>query len=264
MPFTGFDLKYPEYEVITPQTHLTFNVRTLNVQEEERLKGSLVTPIKVTEHLNKCIWEAITKKPETIKDFESFLKLVTLKDREALLYGLYHITYEEIRNYDIRCGSCKKEYAVTINASDTFNFNGYPGTDNILSKRIPVPLVASKGVNAVIKQPSLFDEIAALRSQGSTPGRTIEIITETLIIDKFEQDVVQAVQPKVYDDRGDIIDAYLSLPARDKRVIYDKYMEEFGNYGISLKMRSYCTHCSAEDTVNIDMVESFFRMVYSS
>jgi hypothetical protein len=85
MPFTGFDLKYPEYEITTPHTNLAFNVRSLNVQEEERMKGSLISPNKITEHLNKCIYETIVKKPDTIKDFEGFLKALTLKDRDALL-----------------------------------------------------------------------------------------------------------------------------------------------------------------------------------
>ena len=101
--FKGFNLKYPEYEVITPQTKLSFTIRSLNVQEEERLKGSLLTPQKITEHLNKCLYESLISKPEVVKDFKTFLENVTLKDRDALLYGLYHITYEEIRNYDIKC-----------------------------------------------------------------------------------------------------------------------------------------------------------------
>ena len=88
--FKGFNLKYPEYEVITPQTKLSFTVRSLNVQEEERLKGSILTPQKITEHLNKCLYESLVTKPEVIKDFKTFLENVTLKDRDALLYGLYH------------------------------------------------------------------------------------------------------------------------------------------------------------------------------
>ena len=80
--FIGFNLQYPEYEVITPQTHLSFTVRTLSVSDEERLKGSLMTPAKVTEHLNKCIYETLVKKPDTIKEYKDFLKLVTLKDRD--------------------------------------------------------------------------------------------------------------------------------------------------------------------------------------
>ena len=263
MPFTGFKAPLPEYEVITPQTKLSFTVRSLNVQEEERLKGSLMTPTKVTEHLNKCIYDSIANKPENIPDYNTFLKQVTLRDRDALLYGLYHITYEEIRNYEIKCGSCGYKYPVTVKASSTFNFTPYPA-DNILTKKKKVKLPVSKGVSAFIKQPSLHDEMTAIRELSSRPGSSLEIIVETLIIDKFEEDTEVKTEPTIYDDRVDIIDAYLSLPAKDKREIHEQYSEEFGKYGIELKMKSFCPECSQEEDVDIDLVDNFFRAVYSS
>jgi len=263
MPFTGFNLKYPEYEVITPQTHLSFTVRTMNVQDEEKLKGSLMSPTKITEHLNKCLYETIVQKPDSIKEFKDFLKLVTLKDRDSLLYGLYHITYEDIRDYDVRCKNCKKDFSVTVSASDTFNFIPYPNED-ILIKRIKVELPKSPGVSAYIKQPTLQDEMEAIQSMSSRPGSTMDIITETLIIEKFEQDIEEKNEPLVINERIDVIDAYRSLPAKDKRAIYERFNEEFGKYGIELKMQVFCQHCGTEDIVDIDLVENFFRMVYTS
>ena len=261
--FTGFNIKYPEYEVVTPQTHLSFTTRSLNVQDEELLKGSLMTPTKVTEHLNKCIYESLVKKPDTIKEFKDFLKFVTLKDRDILLYGLYHITYEEVRNYDVKCKNCKKDFSVTINASDTFNFNPYPG-DDILTKRIKIDLPKTKGVACYIKQPTLEDEMDAIKNMSAHPGVTMDVITETLIIEKFEQDIESVKEPLIITNRIDVIDAYRSLPAKDKRTIYDRFNEEFGKYETELKMRVFCQHCGTEDIINIDLVDNFFRMVYSS
>jgi hypothetical protein len=260
--FKGFDLNYPEYEVTTPHTKLTFNVRSLNVSEEEKMKGSLVSPNKITEHLNNCIYETIVKKPAAIKDYKDFLNACTLKDRDALLYGLYHITYEEVRNYDITCSSCGKTHPVTIQASDTFQFNMYPDKD-ILKKQVKQALPVSKGITAVIKQPSLMDEINAIKQLSNRPGSSIEIITETLIIDSFEQEVTESKKPIVYNERVDILDAYMTLPARDKRIIHKAYNETFGKYGVDLKMKTFCPHCSAEEDVDIDLVSQFFRMVYS-
>lgn len=263
MAFTGFNTKYPEYEIITPQTKHSFTVRSLNVQEEERLKGSLVTPQKVTEHLNKCVFDAIVEKPEAIKTFDDFLKKVTLKDRDALLYGLYHVTYEEIRNYELTCTSCGEKHQVTVKASDTFGFNPFP-KDNVLKDRAKVKLPATKGVEAVVKQPTLRDEVDAIRNLGSRPGSTLEIITETLIIDQFEEESPESKEPSIWKDRVDILDAYMTLPARDKRVIYRAYDEAFGQYGVELKMKAHCPSCSKEDIYNIDLVESFFRSMYSA
>jgi len=258
--FKGFNVKYPEYEVITPQTNLSFHLRSLNVQEEERLKGSLLTPVKISEHLNKCIYEAMTQRPENITTYDLFLKNTTIKDRDALLYGLYHITYEEIRNYDIMCSSCKKEYPVTVKASETFDINFYPN-DDILNKEVMVELPISK-VQAYIKQPTLFDEMITFSSIGSSSAIKLDILSETLIIKRFQYSPENG-DTVVYSEREDVIDAYKSLPSRDKRAIYTKYKEEFGQYGISLKMFSTCVYCGNHEEIDIDLVTNFFRMVHS-
>ena len=263
MTFTGFQVKYPEYEVITPQTKQSFTLRSLNVGEEEALKGSLVTPTKIADHLNSCIFQAIIKKPEGMTTLSDFIKGITLKDRDALLYGLYHITYEEIRNYQLKCKECKTQYDVTVQASSTFNFNAYPG-ENILAERIRFELPVSKGVFVTLKQPTLFDETMGIKSLSTRPGSSLELITETLIIENFEQDVPETKEPIVYADRIDVMDAYMTLPARDKREIFKQYTERLGKYGVELKMQSNCTSCGHSAVHNLDLVESFFRSLYSA
>ena len=263
MTFTGFHVEYPEYEVITPQTKKSFTLRSLNVSEEEQLKGSLVTPNKIADHLNACIFQALVKKPEGATDLPGFLKNTTLKDRDALLYGLYHITYEEIRNYRVKCRDCSHEHEVTVQASSTFNFKPYPGAD-ILSDKIVFELPKTKGVFVTLKQPTLHDEAVGIKSLGTRPGSTLEIITETLIVEKFEQDVPERKVPISYTDRIDIVDAYMALPAKDKREIFKRYTDKFGQYGVELKMQSTCPSCGHSDVHDIDLVESFFRSLYSA
>ena len=262
MPFQGFNVKYPEYEFITPQTQQSFTIRSLNVQEEEKLKGSLITPSKITEHLNACIYDALVKKPDNIKDLNSFLKNTTIKDRDAALFALYSITYEDIRNYQVKCSECQKQYPITIKATDTFNFNPYPGKD-ILTKKVKVDLLKTVGVSVYLRQPTLLDEIKAIRELSSRPGSTVDLIIETLIIEKFVQESETAKEPVEYSDRSDIIDAYLTLPSKDKREIHNQYSEVFGKYGIELKMKSYCPSCANEEEIDIDLVENFFRALYS-
>jgi len=129
---------------------------------------------------------------------------------------------------------------------------------------VTVKLPGSPGVTATIKQPTLFDELSNMKSLMSRPGSTLELITETLIIENFEQDVEEQVEKVMYSDRVDVVDAYLSLPAKDKREIYKQYNEAFGKYGIELKMKNYCTSCGTEDIFNIDLVENFFRSLYAA
>ncbi len=262
--FKGFEVSYPEYEVITPHTGKSYTVRSLNVQDEEKLKGSLVTPTKVAEHLNGCIYSALISKPKEIDSMDSFLKNITLKDRDALLYGLYHVSYEEIRNYEINCKSCGKKHPVTVKASSTFNFKPYPNSKDVLTKTEKINLPGLKGVSAFIKQPTLIDEINNIKLLSNRPGNTLELITETLIIDSFQEFSENSKEPVIYKDRVDIMDAYLQLTAKDKRAIYKTYENTFGNYGIELKMSSVCPSCSHQDIYDIDLVESFFRALFSA
>ncbi len=259
--FKGFQLKYPEYEVTTPQTKQVFTLRTINVSEEERMKASFLSPQKITEHMNRVIFESLVKQPKSITDFQSFLKFTTTKDRDALLYGLYHISYEEIRNYDVTCTSCRKEYPITVKASDTFSAELYP-TDDILRKTVKVVLPVSEGVSAVLKQPTLEDEQYMYTRQSVQPGAMLDILTDTLMINQFEQDIEAQVEPTIYKDRSDIVDAYMTLPPRDRRAIIDAYVENFGKYQVSLKMLASCQHCGNQDLMNIDLMENFFRVVH--
>lgn len=264
MTFTGFQQKLPEYEVITPQTNQSFMVRSLTVQEEEKLKGSLITPQKITEHLNKCIYEVISQLPQGINSFEDFLKSVTLRDREALLFGVHHISYEEIRNYDVVCSNprCGKSYSITTKASNIFNMNPYPHND-ILKKRQNINLPVFQKVLVSIKQPTLKDEISGLKDLGSRPGaNNDQIITILPICGIYEvNDDGDPVQS--FEEPEDILDAYKSLPSKDKKEINKRYTEEFGQYGLDLRVKSVCEYCGEEQEVRVDIVDNFFSMVYS-
>jgi len=251
--FKSFNTKFPEYEVITPQTKLSFTLRSMTVQEEERLKASLVTPAKVLEHLNSCIYDCIVKKPAEIKDFISFQKNITVKDRDALLYGLYHITYEEVRNYEVICSTCSAKNQVTIKATDTFNITPYPDED-ILTKSIRLALPSTVNVTAFIKQPTLEEEQKMIKELNGN-----DAATESLVIEKFEQDIPNSKESIVYSNRSDIYMGYLDLLPRDRKAIYASYIENFGKYGIELKMKVNCVKCGTSDSVNIDLVDSFFR-----
>jgi hypothetical protein len=139
--------------------------------------------------------------------------------------------------------------------------NPYPGT-NIIGKEIQVELPISKGVVASIKQPTLYDESIALKSMGIGVSSNMDLLTETLILTKFQHNP-ESGDTIVYSDREDVIDAYKSLPAKDKRTIYSKYKDEFGQYGILLRMTTNCVHCGNQEAMDIDLVENFFRMVHS-
>lgn len=262
--FRGFtDTKLPSYEILTPQTKQTFMIRSMTVSEEERLKGSFVISVKMIDHLNSCLYKSISSFPPNIKSYEDFLKNVSTIDREALLYGLYHISYDEVKNYDITCGQCEKVYPINVNISDIFSICVYPGDDNILQKRIPVSLPVFSNVKVFIKQPTLEDEFNILKSYAPNLGQTSSIAQEILIIDKFQDFDSSGELVNEYSSTEDIIDAYRNLNVRDKRKIQEEYKNNFSNYSIDLKMNTICPICSHTEEIRVDLVSQFFRMVHS-
>ena len=261
--FVKFNQKLPEYEVICPQSKKSFTIRSMNVSGEENLKGSFIISVKMIEHLNRCIFDSIVTFPPDIQNFEDFLQKVSTIDRGALLYGLYHITYGEIRNYDITCGACENSYSVTIKSDDTFHIKPYDGEDDLYIKIIPVPLEVFSNVVAYVKQPNLKEEFETLKVFSPQLGNQTGIANDILIIDKIEERNDAGDTINLYTSKNDLVDAYRNLSPKDKRIIHRAYENNFGQYAVSLKMKSSCTKCGAVEDVTIDLVTQFLRMVWS-
>jgi hypothetical protein len=104
--------------------------------------------------------------------------------------------------------------------------------------------------------------MAGIKSMVGSVDKSMDLITETLIVDKFQQNPDEG-DTVIYSERADVVDAYLSLPAKDKRQIHKEYRDKFGQYGIQLKMKSNCIHCGEEEEIDLDLVANFFRMVYT-
>ena len=260
--FSGFQIKYPEYEVITPQTLGSFTIRTLRVDEEEAMKASLVTPRKLPEHLNKVLWESLETKPEHIATMDNFLDSVTLKDREALMYGLFHITYKDDHNYNIGCPKCEYNYPVTINISSTFSSSVWEGGEfEILSKRIPIVLPNVNNVTAIIKQPTLRDEKNMMANPMFHSDKNMEVGIQMLVIEKFLTEDEHG-RPVEITGADNIYRGYNGLPSADRKLINKTYVDNFGKYGIDMNMESTCISCGHTHETNIDLVTQFFRSMY--
>lgn len=331
--FRGFDIKYPEYVVVLPQSGQTFSVRGLTVAEVARLKTSSTTPAKSTELINKTLWESIVDKPKSYNTYADFMKGITLKDREALIYGCYVTTFGDDREFNVTCASCGAERALKTKMSDMFQINGYEGSasmvktyqieraseeydpdpvmenqvqkhrgrkskaaaeaestdangedaapveenvseekevkkaasvSDILVAEIPVRLPVS-GVIAFIHQPKLKDEHDILNEISFARKKEVELVNETLIIKRFEIMEPNSNQVRmVIREREDILQGYQSLPNIDRNKISEQYIKAFANYGIELKTKWDCFECEAENSLELDIVRQFFRMVATS
>jgi hypothetical protein len=262
--FSGFNIKYPEYSVITPHTLQEFTIRALSVGEEEKLKASLLTPNKLAEHLNEVIWECLVKKPEEIKTYQDFMNKITIKDRDSLMYGLYHVTYKDIHNYDVTCVQCENVNSIKVNFLKSLKAEMWSSEEekSIIELRESVEFVIAADITAVIRQPLLIDEFNLLRDSAFVSDEIRDLNMQLLIIDKFEMKKEGVKTPDTVEDRDNIMKGYKQLPSTDRKLIDKAYEKSFGKYGVDIATRVRCQKCSHEEDVSIDLVRQFFRSIY--
>jgi hypothetical protein len=134
MPFRGFNITLPRYTVITPQTGYTYETRSLTVAEVNRLKTSLTTPARVHTLINQAIWDSLEAHPEFVKEYKDFLRFTTIKDRDALIYGLYHATFGDDRDFTVGCKSCENQnQIVRVSMIRLFRMNAYPYSKSVMT-----------------------------------------------------------------------------------------------------------------------------------
>lgn len=262
--FQGFGIQYPEYEVITPQGLKHYTLRTMTVAEEELLKGSMLSPSTIAQHIAEVLWKCIVKKPDEIKTYEDFIKRTTLKDRDALIIGLHLITYGDIDKYSAECPKCSFNNEFAVNIANSMSYLLWNDEKNaFVDRRVTVPLSIFKGVSAVIKTPTMADEIEINKKTQHMSEQMSRMMMDLLMIDKF------VIEPSEKNPNGDevtdrqnILSAYNSLPSKDKSLIASKFRDEFNKYQLQIKSKIICRQCGEEIDINVDLTQQFFRSLY--
>jgi len=262
----SFKIKYPEYTIITPHTNKEYTIRSLKIGEEESLRSSILTPASLTEHLNNAIFGCLVNKPDDVVTIEDFLNKSTIADREALMYGLYHITYKDKHAYDITCKECEHVNPVKVNFGDSFSMVAWNKETNILDEEVRVQLELAESVTVVLKQANLMEEQELMNMLKFSSDDEREKQIGLLSISCFEIDVggtsVNGNDKDVIKDRNNIKQIYNDLPAQDRMSIEDSYEKNFGKYGVTIKVLMNCAKCHTSNETEIDLVRQFFRAIY--
>jgi hypothetical protein len=263
---TNIPVKYPEYGVITPQTLKQYTVRSMNVQDEENLKGSYTTPNQFVQHLNKMIFGCCVAKPDGVTDYDSFLKSTTVRDRDALLYGIYQISYKDVNNYETQCFACERKFEISIDISKAFSMTAWKedGVPLPLKDReVKITLPVSDNIIAVIRQPTLLDEDDLVKDMLFQSKKNLDMGVELLVVHHFELENSAAKNSfEEVRERDNIFSIFQALPSKDRKAINKAYLENFGKYGVELKIITRCPQCGEEVTTYIDLVRQFFRALY--
>lgn len=269
--FKGFEdligKTYPEHEVITPQGLKSYTIRALRVCDEENLRGSVITPSKVARHLAETLWTCIVKKPDDVKTFTDFISKTTMKDRDALLFGLYVATYKNIQKYSVTCDKCNFANQIKVDVEKWFRAKSWlergEGFTPILDYRAEVPLKVFQGVKVLLKAPTIKDEIEISESTAFDSEQMAAMKMTISMIDKFVIDPNEKIpNGDTIEERDNILSAFNSLTSPDRKIIEEAFEKEFSDYSISVKGKVRCTRCQNEREIDIDMSQQFFRALY--
>lgn len=268
--FAGYNIKYPEFEVITPQRKQSFTVRTMTTSEEEQLKGSILTPNTIAEHLAQVLWNCIIKKPDYIKTYDDFIKMVTLRDRDCLVYGLFVATYKDTQGFSFTCPECGFKNKVKINMEKGFTYQMWDQQTDCLSTKTEIPLEILKGVKCILKVPVISDEIELSKKSLEISQEDSQLMTDLLMVKCFELPPtiekkvndegkeVEVSKPNYLDDRQKILEAYKVLPSYDRKLITQSYLDKIDKYRIGVSAKNKC-RCGYEQEVKIDVTRQFFQ-----
>lgn len=133
MVFKGFNISYPSYTVITPQTGDRYSVRCLTVSEINELRHSQLTNAKASTIINDLLWKVITEKPSHINTYESFLKNTTMIDRTALVYAVYSSTFGNDKEFIVTCDKCSAEQKIKFQLDKIFSIQPYPYSETFIN-----------------------------------------------------------------------------------------------------------------------------------
>jgi len=250
------DIKYPVYEVITPQTGFSFKIRTLTLNDEIKLRTSVLSKkSSILNVFNRTLWDLIEDKPEQIQDYETFIKSVTVTDRKAITLGLYHISYGDEFSVNTSCPECGSTNLSNINLLKHTVVNMYNGKEPgeiLLAKPKEVILPITK-FHVNLKPPVLDKErIVNIKHADDKLSELVIIIDSMTVENKtlvFEKNI------------DDILTLLKMLPAKDSKVLQSSYLDTYGKYDASVKFKVNCSACDNAYETEADFMEQLFRMV---
>jgi hypothetical protein len=214
--FKGFSIRYPVYTVTTPQTGEEFNVRSLTVSEVDFLKESLPKQNTAYDQINKIIWDAVESSPPNINSYQDFMERTTMKDREALIYGIYYMTFGEKKEFDIHCENiqCNSKNTIAVELDKIMSINKYPYSRSIIN--------SYKIANA---QGAVEKEMDKILSETAWPSFTgLESPPEGMPEASARQDEYFKTYFEKYDETRKVINKSAFEPNKEK------YYEQKGGF----------------------------------
>lgn len=261
-----FDMfEFPVWEIITPHTGFRLKVRSLTVAQEEMLKTSAVSTLNMITLINQVVFECIQDRPEALSTLDLFEKNLTVTDRETILYGILIASYGEQQKFSIQCPSCGQTYDTNGSLTENADIKIYDGKEELLKKKVEIILPISK-YKVILTIPTIKDE----KMFTATKGISQDVVRKAdsylickelqLPSTKTKEDGTTETKYYVKDNVFEIYADMRNLPALDRKHITKVWTENYGDFGVNVKIPAVCPLCSTRTESVLSMLGELFRL----
>ena len=260
--FSGFNIKYPEYEVIPPLTISKCSVRCMRSDDEMALKGSFVTSeAGIVDQINKAVWQCMVSKPDGVVSFDDFVSKMFTKDRDALFYGLNHVTYGDDFTFKFKCPECGKTFSAKVKLGECFSIKTWGHDVGPAEYTVDFELPEAPGSKIVLRAPTIGHEAALMSDPVFAPKSNKPYMTLCSHIDHLEETGTNG-EVNRYKEPLSLLKGVQTIKPQTRKLLEDLVDKEFGAYDISLTAKVKCPmqHCGhVEEGVELDLSECLFR-----
>ena len=254
-----------KYFVRLPHSGHEFNVRGLTVEEEDTIKSSNSSTKRAAETIMKvlynCISNDVKSKGQPFENYDSFIRNISLADRDTIVLAVIQQTYESTHDMNVRCSRCGKGFTESVCLPECITYKHYMGKAPILQKRhiLTFPQLKWK---MYLKIPTVYDELKTLNTNQMVAD--LQKSADYIFIDKLEY-VMTTDHGQVLEDTitncAQIYGMIKGQPAIIRKRIDKEYDAFRGEYGVVGSYETVCKYCDSPITVNIVPIAHFLYLV---
>lgn len=280
--FNGFKHNLPtdiKSDVFLPITNVSIRLSPIVFGEEVNMAQTAIKEEDLFMETLKLLYNHLVEGPELItKSFDSFLSNIAELDYNAMLYGLYLISYgPEVEIGDtVKCADCGFEKKVDkINLIDLYVEKPFEGKEYEAiktEKELDLTDCGLEGVKFFFKFPTLE---RPTKSKSASKSNFMSEIAKTPILNYMSKFIYSG---KEYSDKASMEKAVDTLNVKARRKIRKFLEKEFFDYGIKFKYKWTCKNrvidedaineskqpCEKENQTLYNINDLFFRQISES
>lgn len=276
------------YQIVAVQSGYSGEMSALTMKDINSINNSNVDLYNHKKKLYAAIHDHLENTSVGKLGFTDWLKITSYHDIETFLYGIYCQTFPEKNEFDVTCGSCKKNTNLIVN-NETLVETRNQGLvmmkiDEIISNihkaeelvgrslvhtssRIMLP---ESKIIVNIHTPSLWDHLEMLRTLDQNLLNNYATTLGLMLFTKnvYMMDVARTLstnKPSYYElkDKAKILDTFTKLSIKDGKYLEDSINERSEKYEISYSVKNAkCMHCGDSlGNIPISMENALFTLI---